>query len=265
MNRRTFLTSTGAVGFMSLGTLASLNAAASSPSGRAVRQYLELHKYTLANEAQRDGLHTFLKNAAIPALNRLGIKPVGVFQNPEALSPLYVLIPHPSAESALQFRDKLAADSDFLWKGESFIGAPKASQPFEELESWLMLAFEGMPKVETPVTNPGRVFQLRVYESPSFETAQKKIEMFNDAGELRIFREVGLNPVFFGEALYGTKMPNLTYMLGFESAAAQKEAWGRFSKNPDWLKLRAMPEYADNRILRGIINIGLTPTDYSQI
>jgi hypothetical protein len=265
MNRRTFLTSTGALSFMSLGTLASLNAASTRPSDLAGRQYLELHKYTLGSEAQRDGLHTFLKDAAIPALNRLGIKPVGVFQDPQALSPVYVLIPHPTAESAIHFRQRLAEDGDFLSKGESFLGAPKASQPFEELESWLMLAFKGMPRVETPVTNPGRIFQLRIYESPSFETGLKKIEMFNDAGELRIFREVGLNPVFFGEALYGSKMPNLTYMLGFDSAEAQKEAWGRFGKNPDWQRLRVMPEYADNRILRGIINIGLKPADYSQI
>jgi hypothetical protein len=265
MNRRTFLTSTGALGCVSLGTLGGLDAAAASPSNLDGRQYLELQKYTFSNEAQRDGLHAFLKNAAVPALNRLGIKPVGVFQDPQALSPIYVLIPHPTAESALRFRDRLAADEEFLSKGESFIGATKSNQPFDELESWLMLAFKGMPKVETPVTNPGRIFQLRIYESPSFETGQKKIEMFNDAGELRIFREVGLAPVFFGEALFGAKMPNLTYMLGFESAAAQKEAWGRFGKNADWQKLRAMPEYADNRILRGIINIGLTPTDYSQI
>jgi hypothetical protein len=265
MNRRAFLTSTGALGCISLGTFTTLNTAAAAASGIGGRQYLELQKYTLGNEAQRDGLLAFLKDAAIPALNRLGIKPVGVFQDPQALSPVYVLIPHPTAESVFRFRDRLAADGEFLSRGGGFIGAPKASQPFDELESWLMLAFEGMPRVETPVTNPGRVFQLRIYESPSFETGLKKIEMFNDAGELRIFREVGLNPVFFGEALYGTKMPNLTYMLGFESAAAQKEAWGRFGKNPDWQKLRVMPEYADNRILRGIVNIGLTPVSCSQI
>jgi hypothetical protein len=250
---------------MSLGALTPLHAAAVSPSDLQGRQYLELQKYTLGNEAQRDGLHAFLRDAALPAVNRLGIKPVGVFEDPQALSTLYVLLPHPTAASALELRQRLASDSEFLSKGGAFIGAPKASQPFDELESWLMLAFKGMPKVETPVTNPGRIFQLRIYESPSFETGQKKIEMFNDAGELRIFREVGLAPVFFGEALYGSKMPNLTYLLGFESAAAQKEAWGRFGKHPDWQKLRVMPEYADNRILRGIINIGLTPTSYSQI
>ena len=56
----------------------------------------------------------------------------------------------------------------------------------------------------------GPVAQL----SPSEKTGQKKIEMFNTGGELALFREVGMDPVFFGEALLGTRVPNLTYMLG---------------------------------------------------
>ena len=73
------------------------------------------------------------------------------------------------------------------------------------------------------------------------------------------------NPVFFGETLYGGRIPNLTYMLGFESAEAMKEAWGKFGKHPEWQKLRKMDEYADSRVIRGITNIELKPTEYSQI
>ena len=70
------------------------------------------------------------------------------------------------------------------------------------MESSLMVAFTGMPRLDRPVDAPGRVFQLRTYESPSAKTGLKKIEMFNDAGEIRIFREVGLNPVFFGQTCW---------------------------------------------------------------
>ena len=31
----------------------------------------------------------------------------------------------------------------------------------------MFVAFAGMPHLETPVESPGRVFQLRIYESPS--------------------------------------------------------------------------------------------------
>jgi hypothetical protein len=264
ITRRTFLGSAGAAGCLSLGHFTAA-AAGAAPTGLEGRQYLELQKYTIANEAQRDALHAFLKDVAVPALNRRGIKPVGVFQDPNAMSPVFVLIPHPTAESALRLNHELLADAEFTSKGASFIEAAKEERRYEELESWLMLTFKGMPKVETPVTVPGRIFQLRIYESPSLRTGQKKIEMFNDAGEIRIFREVGLAPVFFGETLYGAKMPNLTYMLAFSGADSQKEAWGRFGKHPDWQKLRTLSEYADGRILRGIVNIGLTPAEYSQI
>jgi hypothetical protein len=261
MNRRKFLTATGLAGVSSLAAYSKMSAAA----GDAGRQYLELRKYTFETAAQRQAYDAFMKDVALPAINRLGIRPVGVFQDPEKDSPVYLLLPHPTLESAATLNHRLLADPTFKSQGASVVDAPKASQPFQEEESWLMLAFAGMPRVETPVKGPGRVFQLRIYESPSVQTGQKKIEMFNDAGELRIFREVGLNPVFFGETLFGGKLPNLTYMLGFESAEAQKAAWGRFGPHPDWQKLRTMPEYADSRVIRGITNIQLRPAGYSQI
>ncbi len=60
-------------------------------------------------------------------------------------------------------------------------------------------------------------------------------------------------------------MPNLTYMLGFESAKDKDAAWGRFGQDADWQKLRAMPEFADKTILCGITNIVLKPAEYSQM
>ena len=126
-------------------------------------------------------------------------------------------------------------------------------------------AFSGMPTLETPVTAPGRILQLRIYESPTEATNLKKIEMFNDAGEIRIFRKVGLHPVFFGQAIIGEKMPNLTYMLAFKDEQELNANWQRFRTDPEWQKLKAMPEYADKAILSGITNILLRPAAGSQI
>jgi len=114
------------------------------------------------------------------------------------------------------------------------------------------------------VKTAGRVFQLRTYESPSIKTGQKKIEMFNTA-EIDIFRETGLNPVFFGETLTGDKMPNLTYMLVFNDMDERKANWKRFVSSPEWKALSSIPEYADKKILCGITNLYLKPADYSQI
>lgn len=228
------------------------------------RDYYELRRYTVETQDQKDGLAAFLAGAAIPALDRIGIGPVGVFEHAEDLSPVYVLLRHPSMDSVATATAKLLADEAFLAKGAAFLDAPAESPAYARMESSLLVAFEGMPKLELPATADGRIFQLRTYESPSVKTGQKKIEMFNTA-EIDIFRKVGLAPVFFGETLVGSKMPNLTYMLGFDSQDALKAAWDTFRSDPDWLKLRAMPEYADKKILCGITNLVLKPMACSRI
>jgi NIPSNAP len=259
MNRRHFLSVSGAA------SLAATTVPSSAAEDSAERDYYELRQFVVESEQQRKGLDAFLKNAAIPAVNRLGVKPVGVFYPAEGLSPVYVLSRHRTLESFAALRARLAEDGEFLSKGEEFINAPADAPAFKRMESWLLLAFKGMPQLETPAQSPGRVFQLRTYESPSEKTGLKKIEMFNDAGEIKIFREVGLNPVFFGQTLAGSKLPNLTYMLTFKNGDEQKAAWGRFGGHPGWKRLSGMAEYSDKAILCGITNLSLIPAEYSQI
>jgi hypothetical protein len=261
LNRRALLAAAGATGVMTLPGLQT----AQSASAASERQLYELRQYQLASAEQQAGLDAFLRDAAIPAWNRMGITPVGVFHAAEGVSPSYVLLTHSSLESVLTATQKMLGDAEYLRQGAPFLNAPADKPAFQRVESALLLAFRGMPKLETPVKNPGRVFQLRIYESPSVKTGQKKIEMFNDAGEITIFRRVGLNPVFFGEAIIGAKLPNLTYMLGFESEEQLKAGWKKFGADPDWQRLRGMEEYADKAILCGITNLVLKPAEFSQI
>jgi len=282
MNRRNFLAAAGVAAAAPVAA-ASL-AAGEAPAGG--RDYYELRQYIIETPKQKKLLDTFLAEAAIPALNRLGVAqnlpslsdaielpapnrlgvaPVGVFYPQEGLSPVYVLSRHKSLELLVTVCERLLGDEEFRRKGADFINAPASAPAYKRMENSLLMAFRGMPELARPATAPGRVFQLRTYESPSVKTNLKKIEMFNDAGEIAIFRRVGLNPVFFGRTLVGTKMPNLTYMLGFDSKEAMDAGWKNFVKDPDWLKLKARSEYSDKAILCGITNLVLKPADYSQI
>jgi hypothetical protein len=261
MDRRHFL----AASATGLAPLAGLTLTQAAESSAANRDLYELRQYHVENEDQKKVLDAFLQNAAIPAMNRIGINPVGVFYPATDLSPIYVLLRHRSFESVVTCTQKLLADADFMKQGAELMNAPAEKPAFKRMESSLLLAFKGFPQIDRPVTNPGRVFQLRIYESPSVKTGQKKIEMFNDAGEITIFKRVGLNPVFFGEALAGSKMPNLTYMLAFENDDAQKAGWKKFGSDPDWQKLRGMSEFSDKAILSGITNLPLKPAPYSQV
>lgn len=258
MDRRTFIGMSGAAGMLPV-----VGAAAAAEGGG--HPYLELRTFTFETEAQRATFDEMMAGSGIAAFNRMGINPVGVFCQEGAFSPVHLLLPHPSAESALNLVSNLLADSGYAQKSASFIDAPKTALPYKVVEAWLMRAFKKVPRVERPVTSPDRIFQLRIYESPSIQTAAKKVEMFEAAGEIEIFREVGLAPVFFGQTLFGTKMPNLTYMLSFESQDAMKSAWGRFGKHPGWQRLKAMPEFSDSRIIRAITNTVVRPAAFSQI
>jgi hypothetical protein len=258
--------------FIAAGSAAVLATQASSLLVRSAepsssdRQYYELRQYLLDTEEQRMGLDRFLQQAAIPALNRLGISPVGVFTPEEdGFSPVRVLLPHPNLQSAASLVENLGKDREFLSAGSEFLDAPAENPAYARMESSLMMAFRGMPTLETPIKSSDRIFQLRIYESPSVVTGQKKIEMFNDAGEIAIFRQTGLHPVFFGETIVGPQMPNLTYMLAFDSQQQRKDNWKRFVNSDQWQALKKLDEYADKRILSGITNIFLKPTSYSQI
>jgi hypothetical protein len=260
MHRRSFLTKTGIAGTAAFGGMIASGKAASADG----TDYYELRQYNLETAEQQNALGQFMKDAFIPAVNRLGIKPVGVFKSQEIISPVYVLLRHKSVESVVTMTQKLLADTAFISQGKSFLQVPAANPSYRRMESSLLMAFSGMPKMEMPETSGGRVFQLRVYESPSVVSGQKKIEMFNNA-EIDIFRKTGLHPVFFGETILGLKIPNLTYMLGFNSMEEQKANWKRFSEDPDWKKLKAIPEYADKKILSNITNINLVPMECSQV
>jgi len=259
MKRREFVAATCLAGLAPLSKIAQAREAG-APSAK---QYLDLRLYQVASEAKQKLLIEFFGEAAVPALNRIGIGPVGVFRFMEEDTPnLYVLLPHNSAESVVT-APRLMADPKYRKAGAAVLDVPQSDPAYQRIESSLMLAFDGVPKVQTPAKGRSRVFQLRTYESHNAERACKKIEMFNTGGELEIFARTGLPVVFFGETLIGTKMPNLTYMLGFDSMEANKKGWETFMADPQWKKLRADPAYKDT--VSNITNIMLRPASCSQI
>jgi hypothetical protein len=142
-------------------------AQAANAAAARVGTYYELRRYEIETEAQKAGLDKFLSEAALEAWNGLGIQPVGVFYPNEGLSPIYVLLPHPSVESLVTLQQRLNEDQKFLEKGADFINAPADKPAYKNLEVQLMAAFAGMPKLERPTDAPTRIFQLRTYESPS--------------------------------------------------------------------------------------------------
>ena len=260
MKRRRFLAASCLAGMVPLSNIVEAGECCDSSE----KEYYELRLYRMESEAKTKLLEEFLGEAAVPALNRIGISPVGAFRMMEGDSPdLYVILPHKSLESLATATARLMSDGEFCKAGASLLDAPKSDPAYQRIESSLMVAFDGMPKLEAPSTKDSRVLQLRTYESHSAKKALKKIEMFNTGGEIDIFRRTGLNPVFFGQTLVGSKVPNLTYMLGFDDMKTLKESWDKFMADPAWAKLKVDPAYEDT--VSNITNILLRPAPCSQI
>jgi hypothetical protein len=268
MKRREFLGKTIAAAALAGLTCGAERARGAVPSADATnREYYELRAYRLKAGAAHDLLDRHLEKAAIPAWNRLGIKPVGVFTEIDSKEApvVYVLLPYPSLDLFASSAARLEADATYQSAAADYLLSPKTNPAFERIDSWLLLAFAGMPKLELPSYSRDRkprMFELRTYESHSELKALKKVGMFN-SGEIATMREVGLAPVFYGQALAGPGLPHLTYMTSAENQELHKQHWDAFGKHPVWVKLKNDPQYADT--VSKITKRFLAPMQFSQI
>jgi len=261
MKRRNFIATLGPLAMAPI----ALKANGNEPNSDG-RQYLEWIHYTLPGRRNKQ-VEEYYETAAIPALNRLGIKNIGVFSilyGPSAPS-LYVLIPHDSAASVMNYREKLLDDVEYSRLAKTYMESSISEPAFKHYERGLMHAFTGIPGIESPKEALGnkRIFELRIYQSHNYLKGQKKVQMFNEGGELQIFRDTGLRPVFFGETLFGSLMPNLTYMLAFKDMADRDRNWETFRADERWATLRKLEEYKDT--VSNITDFILRPAKCSQI
>ncbi len=262
MKRRKFIASGAALGVMGYSPLVR-----ATSEKLTTQSYIELIHYTLFTGEKKHRVRDFYRDVATKALNKIGISPVGVFdvKYGENSPSLYVLLQHDSLESFAAYPEKLMEDKNYVKNGKAFLEAPLSDPSYVRKESRLFRAFKNMPEVEAPGRMVGKdhILEMRIYESHSYSYGQKKIHMFNEGGEIEIFKKTDLNPVFFGEAISGPSMPNLTYMLAFENMEARDNNWKTFAKHPDWKKLSKDPYYKDT--VSNITDIILRPLPFSQI
>ncbi len=268
MNRRSFITSLCSVG-------AALVAAPQLPAQEAPaagqREFVEIRTYTCSSVEKRDKLLGIFDAALIPALNRQGVKSVGVFWSDGAVNDgnaayatnVIVVVPHPDAASLAASDQRLLADARFMKDAAPLFEAPIKDPLYDACSSSLLYTFATLPQVKQVTPSADRLLQLRIYNSYTIERNAKKIAMFEQGGEIGVFRACGMQPVLFGQALAGDKLANLTYLLAFENKEAKEAAWKTFKAHPEWLKLKADPQYTNTATK--ITNIVLRPSKASQL
>lgn len=237
--------------------------------GQAKQEYYEIRIYQVSQKAQEERVDAYLKDAYLPALHRAGISMIGVFKPVKTDTAsfgklIYVFVPFRTVDQFLQLSLVLNNDKVYLEASKSFKDASYNDPPYKRFESILLKAFINMPKFRAPkyTTAPGeRIYELRSYESATEAKALKKIEMFNQGGEIKLFEKLNFNAVFFGEVIVGSHMPNLMYLTTFENLVSREAHWKTFQADPDWLIIKAMPEFL-NTVSKNN-TLFLFPTDYS--
>ena len=266
MNRRHFLSSTLAASALSVAApVESLSQTA--PAGTP--EFYELRRYFLVSGPQTKLAESYFGEALIPAMNRMGVTPIGAFAldyGPETPT-YYLLLPSSSLETLVTADLHLAKDDAFLKAAAPFWGAPASSPAYRRVESSLLRAFSGRPKLVLPAasaTKGKRIFQLRTYESPSNAAHVRKIEMFH-SGEFDSFANAGADQVFYGDTLVGPRLPSLTYMLSFSDIDALNISWDKFRADAGWKKLSSSPRFNYEAIVSDVSNLILRPLACSQI
>lgn len=264
MNRRHVLKSGIAA---SLAGAASINASAAAEGAH----YYELRVYETRNDLKPGRIQDFVRDQLMPALKRQGSGPVGCFTAAAGFPRpgLLVVIDYKSLAAMQAAYEGLSNDKDYAKALQEFEGAGEL--PYLRYETTLLRAFAGHPQLEVPKPLPdregrpqSRLFELRTYESRTTVSLRNKIEMFNQE-EIRIFRDCNFAPIFFGETVAGTRLPSLTYLVGFDNMEEHDKAWAKFIASPDFNRIRVRPGWTDAEAVSNIHAAYLRPTSFSQI
>jgi len=229
-----------------LGFCTSLNVRATS------KYYYEIKVYHLKTSAQEQRVEHYLQNAYLPALHKIGIKNVGVFKPVDqdtADRKIYVLIPFPTWDELENAGEKMLKDEQYLVAGKDYLDAQYNDLPYTRIETTILRAFPGMPSPAVPNltgNKADRVYELRSYESPTEKYHASKVNMFNEGGEIPLFKRLNFNAVFYAAVIAGSHMPNLMYMTTFNNKQDRDEHWKTFSDDAEWKQLSAKAQYQHN-------------------
>lgn len=258
MKRRTFFTAAAGA------SLARPLASAPKQTAIIELSWIQMRR---GRDPQQRRTNQFLSTSAVPALKRAGSGPVGLLSCSvgEGSPCTLVVASYPSLAGYESVLAKVGEDKEFAEATAAYYGADGLA--FQRVEKSLLRAFDAVPDIEVPPTEkkrPPRIFELRTYESDDFLTLKRKVGMFNKA-EVGLFRRLNLLPVFFGQTIVGTKMPNLTYMVAFDSMTAREKIWDVFRGHPEWKEMSSRPEFSVPGMVTNISNSILQPLAGSDI
>jgi hypothetical protein len=240
-------------------------------SANAQTDIFEIRIYSLKSAAQIDATDLYLKDVFMPAMHRMGIKNIGVFKpisnDTARLKQIVLLVPYISLDVWRKTKTSINGDQNYQDNAKTFLDADTAHLPFVRVSSTLLQAFEYSPKINpTPLkSNPDAVYELRSYESPTEDLHRAKVEMFNEGGEIVLFKRLDFQAIFYADVISGSKMPNLEYMVVFSDTVSRNAHWKAFGNSPEWKAISVDPKYRNNISVNHIDSYLMHRTSYSDL
>ncbi|MEX0323961.1 MAG: NIPSNAP family protein [Puniceicoccaceae bacterium] len=214
----------------------------------AVETY-ELRVYNLVSAEAAEQFDVWMKSGGMASFKAAGADTVGVFK-PRAdedvdVNKRFVLATFDDLDDLKPNRIEPFLKTAKNEKAEAFLAGDKQNPSYTRVETSLLTAARDFKQLKDPRGNGGkeRFFELRIYESSSERLAALKMDMFNDGGEIALFKETGLEIVFFGSARIAANFPQLTYMLVHENQEASDKSWKTFINSDGWQTMKAIPKY----------------------
>jgi hypothetical protein len=215
MNRRRFA-----------GALAGLAALPARSAAGDIARWFLLQTFQLRQGDQAARVHDLLKGwlPKTPAGPKLVLDAVIAPHSPQVLAIIGVS----------NFEDIRAAQGAMT---QAQIGLGMGEPLFEALNTAILETTAYSPEIAVRKQENARYFELRTYHSPTMAQLIALHQRF--AGpEQRVFHRSGIFPLFYSSTLIGANMPNLTYLIPFDSLAAREKAWAAFGADPEWIKAR---------------------------
>ena len=212
--------------------------AAAQPAEKRTKYYA-LESFYMRQGAQPARLHEYLRGSALPALRKAHTGPLIVLDSLIAphMPQVMLILGFPSLDEWENLRRKLAEDQAYSQARAALDG--DSEPPYDTQANVLVEATDYSPEI-APDAEPrktSRIFELRVYHSPTRRQLRALHERFSSA-EIKIFHRSGIHPILYSQTVFGPNMPNLTYLTPFENLAAREKAWEAFGADPEWAKVR---------------------------
>jgi len=242
-----------------LGAASALGAASEKRT-----HFYALESFKLKAGTQLPRLHEHFGKTLLPKLNGLWNGPKIFLEAVVAphMPQMLVVYGFSSLDEMWGVHDKVMADPDLTKAFEALESGPEPS--FDTLDTTLVEAAPYSPEI-VPATSPKpRIFELRVYHSPTYRQLGALHDRFSGP-EIKIFHRVGIHPILYSSTLIGQNSPTLTCLIPFENLAHRESAWSAFAADAEWVKVRKESVDKFGQI-SSVQNISLwKATDYSPV